>query len=265
MNTFVVIAKVLAVNAILVVFISKSSADSITYIWNEKPIDIDLQVGKERNIHIPDAGSLRVGIPHSIDDRLIPQVIGNHLWLTALDELDSTRIVLIAEHVGRLILQVRARHAETSDQPIVIRQFVTETTSAPPQSQPNHGYVALTRWVVQKFYAPERLVEDFPGVVRVSLDKTPADLFHCGNRVPTACAGAVTAVPLASWKSSQHFITALHVTNKLAESVVLDPRELRGTWRTAAFLHTRLHPNGQYGDSTMLVLISDFPFENPTP
>lgn len=245
--------------------VSKSAADSVTYMWSETPLDIDLQVGNERNIHIPDADSLRVGIPFTIDDRLIPQIIGNHLWFSAVDEFDSTRVVLVAEPLGRLILQIRARHAETSSQPIVIKKLISDSTSMSQEQQPKHGFVALTRWAVQQFYAPARLTKDFPGVVRISVDKTPVDLFRCGRRIPTACAGAVQAIPLASWKSSQHFITALQVTNKLSESIVLDPRELRGTWRTASFLHTRLHPKGQFGDGTMLVLISDFPFESPRP
>ncbi len=265
MHTIHFTIRFLTVIAFMFPLMSKSVADSVTYLWSETPLEIDLQVGIERNVHIPDAESLRIGIPYTIDDQLIPQIIGNHLWFNALDEFTSTRVVLIAEPMGRLILQIRARHAETSSQPIVIKKFIPDNTSAPREQQPNHGFVALTRWVVQQFYAPARLIKDFPGVVRISVDKTPVDLFRCGRRIPTACAGAVQAMPLASWKSSQHYITALHVANKLSESIVLDPRELRGTWRTAAFLHTRLHPNGQFGDGTMLVLISDFPFESRKP
>ena len=265
MNSSLFIIRFFTMSAVIILLVSKSFADSVTYMWSATPLDIDLQVGNERKIHIPGAESLRVGIPITIDDRLIPQIIGNHLWLNAIDEFDSTRVVLIAEPLGRLILQIRARYAEMSSQPIVIQNLLSENTSKPQEQQPKHGYVALTRWVVQQFYAPARLIKDFPGVVRISVDKTPVDLFRCGRRIPTACAGAVQSMPLASWKSSQHFITALHVTNKLSETIVLDPRELQGNWRTAAFLHARLHPSGQLGDGTMLVLISDFPFENPRP
>lgn len=244
-------------------FLSVAFADSVTYQWTETPLEIDLQVGVEKNIHIPGAVALQIGIPNSINSQLVPQIIGNHVWLKALEEFDSTRVILIAEPLGRLILQIRARTSDTSNQPVVIRKLTAGELVDSLEPASNHGFVKLTRWVVQQFYAPTRLVSDIPGVVRISVDKTPVELFRCGDRIPTVCAGAVSSVPLASWQSSHHFVTALHVTNNLSESIILDPRELRGPWRTAAFLHTRLHPKGQFGDSTMLVLISDFPFEDP--
>lgn len=258
------ISKLAEIAILFGLFLSVTFADSITYQWTETPLDIDLQVGVERNIHIPEAVALRIGIPNSINSQLIPQIIGNHVWLKALAEFDSTRVILIAEPLGRLILQIRARTSDTSNQPVVIRNLNSGESLDSLKPLPNHGFVKLTRWVVQQFYAPKRLVSDIPGVVRVSVDKTPVDLFRCGERIPTVCAGAVSSVPLASWQSSHHYVTALHVTNNLSEPIILDPRELRGPWRTAAFLHTRLHPKGQFGDGTMLVLISDFPFESPS-
>lgn len=263
MNPSAIFSEYSFVAALFGLFLSVASADSVTYQWTETPFEIDLQVGVERNIHIPGATALRIGIPKSINSQLIPQIIGNHVWLKALDEFDSSRVVLIAEPLGRLILQIRARTSDISNQPIVIRDLDSHEISDALEYSPNHGFVTLTRWVVQQFYAPTRLISDIPGVVRISVDKSPVDLFRCGKRIPTVCAGAVSSVPLASWQSSHHFVTALHVTNNLSESIILDPRELRGPWRTAAFLHTRLHPKGQFGDSTMLVLISDFPFESP--
>ena len=145
MNSLLVTIRFLSISAFIILLMSKSVADSVTYMWSATPLDIDLQVGNGRNIHIPDAESLRVGIPFSIDDRLTPQIIGNHLWLNALDEFNSTRVILIAEPLGRLILQIQARYAETSSQPIVIKKIVSDDTSKPQEQQPNHGYVALTR------------------------------------------------------------------------------------------------------------------------
>lgn len=263
MNPIVFAAKNSMIGGFICLFLSSASANSITYKWTDTPIDIDLPVGTERNIHIPEADTVRMGIPSSIDSLLLPQIIGNHIWLKALDEFDSTRIILIAEPVGRLILQIQARSSDSSVQPIVIKSLDSVDKTIESKSPPSHGFVKLTRWAAQKFYAPKRLVSDIPGVVRIPVDNSPVNLFRCGRRIPTACAGAVSSVPLSSWQSPHHFVTALHITNNLSKPIILDPRELRGQWRTAAFLHTRLHPRGQFGDSTMLILISDFPFESP--
>ncbi len=235
-------------------------ADSISYQWSETPLQIDLQVGTERSLHIPEANILKLGVPRSINRKLIPQIIGNHLWMNAVETFESTRVILIAEPLGRLILDVQAGKSSVSNQPIIIQTF-SSASASPTQSKSSLGFVALTRWVAQQFYAPKRLREDLPGLVRVPVEVKQVDLFRCGSRIPTACSGAVSAVPLASWQSDHHYITALKLTNNISDSIVLDPRELHGIWRSAALMHARLHPAGYPGDTTMLVLISDFPFE----
>ncbi len=245
------------------VVIALADADAITYQWPNTPVEIDLKVGSEQRMSIPEAGSLRIGIPKEISHLLTSQIIGNHLWLRAIEKFDSTRIILIAEPLGRLILQIRAGFSNTSNQPIVFQRKRSNGTLSPETELPSHGYVALTRWVVQQLYAPQRLRKNLPGVVRISVGETPANIFRCGARIPTVCGGAVIAIPVGSWQSTYHYATAVHIKNTTPEPIVLDPRELRGPWRAASFLHSRLHPEGNFGDSTVLVLISDFPFENP--
>ena len=240
-----------------------ADADTITYQWPSTPVEIDLKVGSEQRMLIPEAGNIRIGIPNEISHLLTSQIIGNHLWLTAIEEFDSTRIILIAEPLGRLILQIRAGFSNTSNQPIVFQKKRSNDTLNPETELPSHGYVALTRWVVQQLYAPQRLRKELPGVVRISVGETPVDIFRCGARIPTLCGGAVKAIPVGSWQSTYHYATAVHIKNTTSESIILDPRELRGPWRAASFLHSRLHPEGKFGDNTVLVLISDFPFENP--
>ena len=239
------------------------AAESIRYQWSDTPLEIDLKVGVERNVHIPEANALRIGIPATIEGLLIPQIIGNHVWLKAAETFESTRVVLIAEPIGRLILQIQAQDSLISSQPIVISNSKLNSEIASKADSSKLGYVALTRWVTQQFYAPQRLVRELPGVTQISVDQSPVEIFRCGLRIPTLCSGAVKSVPLASWQSSFHYITALNVANELSDPIVLDPRELRGRWSTAAFIHTRLHPKGQSGDSTLLILISEFPFEKP--
>ena len=243
--------------------LSIAAADSVRYQWSDTPLQIDLKVGVERNVHIPEANALRIGIPAAIKGQLVPQIIGNHVWLKAVESFESTRVVLLADPIGRLILQIQAQDALISSQPIIVSKSEPNTEIVSKANSSKLGYVALTRWVTQQFYAPQRLLKDLPGVTRISVDQSPVEIFRCGMRIPTLCSGAVKSVPLASWQSSYHYVTALNVANELSDSIVLDPRELRGRWRTAAFIHTRLHPKGQLGDSTLLILISEFPFEKP--
>ena len=238
-----------------------ASASSVTYYWPQTPLDIDLTVGAERHISIPDADELHLGIPREIRHRLQTEIIGNNLWLKAKEAISSTRLILLAEPVGRLILQIRADHSKHFNQPIVIQEDLAVQKSVEESHSFGYGYVTLTRWVVQQLYAPPRLLRELTGVQRLAVDSTPIEIFRCAMRVPTPCAGALATTPIASWQSPQLFVTAVKITNTLSQPIVLDPRELRGQWRSAAFVHNMLHASGHHGDTTVLVLISDFPFE----
>lgn len=241
--------------------ISYGGDSAISYYWPQVPLEIDLSVGFEQRITFPDADVLRLGIPPEVRQKLTVQIVGNHLWLLAKEDIQPTRVVLIAEPVGRLVLQIRAQHGESFSQPIVIRSE-RATPEAPRHSSAiDYGYVTLTRWVVQQLYAPKRLLRDLPGIQRLPVDQSSQNIFRCAKRIPTLCAGAVSAAPIASWQTTQHFVTAVRITNTLLQPVVLDPRELHGTWRSAAFVHSKLRASGQPGDSTVLVLISDYPFD----
>ena len=234
-------------------------AETLTYYWPQVPLKIDLSIGSEQRITIPEAESLRLGVPQTVSHKVIVEIVGNHLWLSAKEPFTKTRLVLLAEPLGRIIFEIRAQQSESFHQPIVIR-----ASSAPPDldsGESNLGFVALTRWVVQQLYAPKRLLHDLPGVQRLAVDSSVEDIFRCAKRIPTVCAGAVAATPIASWQSPHHFVTAIKISNTLTQQITLDPRDLRGTWRSAAFVHTRLHANGHPGDTTVLVVISDFPFE----
>ena len=236
-----------------------AAASEVMYYWPQVPIEIDLSVGAEQRITIPEAESLRIGIPQPVKRKLNVEIIGNHIWLTAKEPIANARLVLIADPIGRVVIELRAQENEQFSQPIVIQSKAESNQGTTGGAR--YGFVTLTRWAVQQLYAPKRLLNELPGLQRLAVDSTPWRIFRCANRIPTVCAGAVIAIPIASWQSLNHYITAIRITNTLARQVTLDPRELSGNWRSAAFVHSRLHANGHPGDSTALVVISDYPFE----
>lgn len=238
-----------------------SIASEVSYHWPNAPLELDLAVGYEQRISVPEAGSLRLGIPQSVKRILRTEIVGNNLWLEAKEPFDPVRLVLLADPLGRIVLQVRSQHSKQFNQPIIIHGRASDERRGANEQLLNLGFVKLTRWVVQQLYAPERLLSDLPGVQQIAVDSDSFDIFRCGLRIPTACAGAVAAVPIASWQSPNHFITAIKIVNQLTQPIILDPRELRGSWRSAAFVHSKLSAQGNSGDTTVLVLISDYPFE----
>ncbi len=237
--------------------------EMVIYQWPDVPLEIDLAVNTEQRLSIPEATVLRMGIPPAIKPKLQVEIIGNHLWMKATDTFPATKLVVIARPGGRVILQIRAQRSKSFNQPIVIQSTAPGVLQDSSEHSATYGFVKLTRWVVQQFYAPKRLLTPLSGVQRLSIEPQPVELFRCAMRLPTVCAGAITATPIASWQSPHHFITAIELINNRTQQLVLDPRELRGNWRSAAFVHTQLHAKGHAGDTTVLVLISDHPFIPP--
>ncbi len=236
-------------------------ASTITYSSRSSPIDLNLLVGEELKVSINQVGSISVGVPPELNYKLKVQVIGNQFWMEPTDEFESTRMVVLAQPYGRIILNIGAAYEGTpSDSISVIFDDSSPKNESQQHYTPMYGFASLTRWVAQQLYSPERLLNSLPGVVRIPVSSDPIDLFRCGNRKPALCAEAVSATPIASWQSPDHYVTAVVISNRLAEPVVLDPREIKGIWRTASFLHATLSPTGFPEDNTVLVLISDLPF-----
>jgi len=240
-------------------------ADGIVYFWPKVPLEIDLAVGSEQRITVPEAEALRIDVPQTIKSKLRAQILGNHLWLSANEPFPTVRLVLLAEPLGRVIFEVRAQQVEQFNQPIIIQASENSELKPTESGRKTLGFVTLTRWVIQQLYAPKRLLTDLPGVLRLPIDFAKSNIFRCASRTPTLCAGGVTAQPIAAWQSPHHFITALKITNTLSNPVTLDPRELSGTWLSASFVHNQLYASGHPGDTTALVVISQHPYEIAQP
>jgi integrating conjugative element protein (TIGR03749 family) len=114
------------------------------------------------------------------------------------------------------------------------------------------GYAALTRYAAQQLYAPTRLIPRQPGEVAIPVNPEPVDL---------VLGGKIEAVPVAAWKAGLRYVTAVKLINRTQSPVVLDPRELRGSWLAATFQHNRLLPAGSEADTTAVYLVSDRRFD----
>ena len=227
-------------------------------VWNKSPIAISLVVGEERLVHFPD--SVSIGLPQSLTAQLRSQSINGTLYLLAREPFDTTRIMVRSETEGPMVvLDVSAEPAEADRSTLPDVQILLDSEpdkdaaeSLSNTQSPSWGYAALTRYAAQQLYSPTRLIPRQPGVVAIPVSAEPVELVH-GARIE--------AVPVAAWKAGLRYVTAVKLTNRTQRPVVLDPRELRGTWLAATFQHNRLLPAGDDADTTAVYLISDRPFD----
>lgn len=231
-------------------------------VWRKVPIAVPLIVGEERLVHFPD--SVSVGLPPSLNAVLRSQSINGTLYLLARQPFAPTRVLVRSETEGSIyVLDISAETHGDEPRSLPELQILLQTgtasahegnddTSPGNQRPAAGGYVALTRFAAQQLYAPTRLLPTQKGVVAIPVRQEPVAL---------VVGGAVEAVPVAAWKSGGRYVTAVKLTNRNTRPVVLDPRELRGSWLAATFQHNRLLAAGSDADSTAVYLVSERPFE----
>ncbi len=226
-------------------------------IWRKTPIELALTLGKERRVDFP--GPVKVGVPATIQAVLRVQSVAGTIYLLAHQTFEPTRVMVRAMDTGAVyLLDLSASDEGGPSPPIEIRD--PEAGGPGPFANldeqstgfPAYGYVALTRFAAQQLYAPARLLEGLPGVVRVPVRR---------DAVPLLRGGQVMAEPWVAWRAGDLYVTAVRLTNQSEQAVTLDPRALRGKWLTAAFQHNRLLHHGDEADTTTVYLISARPFE----
>lgn len=235
-------------------------------VWNKAPIVIPLVVGEERLVHFPD--SVSIGLPQSLTPLLRSQSINGTLYLLARQAFEPTRVMVRSETDGPIyVLDISAAPGGVDSGSLPDVQVLLQASQKPPQDlsedagadqstsdkqSQSLGYAALTRYAAQQLYAPTRLIPQQPGVVAIPVNPEPVDL---------VVGGKIEAVPVAAWKAGLRYVTAVKLINRTQSSVVLDPRELRGSWLAATFQHNRLLPAGSEADTTAVYLVSDRRFD----
>ncbi len=240
--------------------------------WVGEPISVRLNIDQERRLIIGNETEVRVGLLGAAAGKIVVQSIGRNVWLRALEPIESARM-LLQSHPANITVVIDVYTEDDPDDtglPTPIENLVIMLPETPigvngvrPETspfEPPPGFAALTRFVVRELYAPVRLRIALNGVNRYPAPHELDELFRCGGiNIPSSCGGALSIEPLAAWQSETHYVTAVLLTNTLEQPLVLDPRDLRGAWRAATFIRSRLMPAGQPDAATVLVLISDAP------
>jgi len=253
-----VMATLLGVTLLLMQSLVHAETEALERIeWKKAPIRLELVVGQEQRIEFPAA--VKVGVPASVQGVLRTQSVNGTVYLLGHAPFGSNRLMVRELDSGRIYLfDVTATEDGGPGHPIQI--YVTgdqgsENDQATGGHEPEQGqpdYIQLTRFAAQQLYAPARLVKDRSGIARIPVSRDPVDLYH---------GGTVEAAPLAAWRAMGLYVTAVKLTNHTEQALTLDPRNLRGTWLTAAFQHHRLFPKGDEADTTAVYLISARPFD----
>lgn len=227
-------------------------------VWNRKPIQVTLPVGVERFVSFP------TKVQFGYNTNLLPpsafRVENDNRTLYFLAKKPfSTKRVEVKLASGEIILLDINTKAHANDNPVdIVLPKSNHLDSLKNQNQTstsNINYVTLTRYAIQQIYAPRRLLKQSMNMTRFPMKTT--------HVVPLFYDGSAFAMPLASWRGGNLYVTALLVKNLLNQPLYLDPRLLCGTWLAASFYpQTTLAPHGTAinQDTSTLFVISHQPF-----
>ena len=221
--------------------------------WKKTPIRLELTVGEERQVEFP--SSVKVGVPGNLQPLLRTQSVNGTVYLMAHAPFESTRVMVREIDGGQIYLfDILASKKPGQNHPIQV--YVQEAGEPGDLTDSNAvasniSYVTLTRFAALQLYAPARLLQDKPGIVRTPVARDPINLVR---------GGAIDATPLVAWRAGGYYLTAVKLINRSDQPQTLDPRNLRGAWLTATFQHHRLLPVGNESDTTAVYLISARPF-----
>ncbi|SJM91046.1 TIGR03749 family integrating conjugative element protein [Crenothrix polyspora] len=246
-------------------------------LWDGVPIAITIGVGRERIIQFP--GSVRLGIPSQLLPYLRTQSQHGSVYWLATRPFAATRLQVQDSQNGQFyLIDLTATDKPTSQSRI---EVINTTAQAPEGAHPSHSdalaennngipsvppklpgrerqktttvsdYAVLTRYAAQQLYAPARLLKTPEGVHAASFNSDRSDTLLRGSDI--------LAEPVAAWRKGNLYVTAVKLTNRSAHTVVLDPRLLRGQWRTATLQHAQLGGTDSDTSVTALYLVSDRP------
>jgi integrating conjugative element protein (TIGR03749 family) len=244
--------------------------------WKGDPIAIQLSVNNERRITFPDSKVVWADIKDSLKSKLTTQIVNNDVYWLAKGSFKTTRLTIGEEGSNKVYLfDVSASYAKTNNQRVLVldghdpygtHKKIVPVAKKKPASlsndndkkdskpkRPTQGYASLIRFAATELYAPERLRIKTTSIGRTGVNNKP--VYHLLRHE------IANTKPLAAWRSGKLFVTAIEVTNHTSHTIILDPRNIRGKWKAAAFQHGKLAEKGSLTDSTTLYLVSDKPFQ----
>ncbi|HCJ1069230.1 TPA: TIGR03749 family integrating conjugative element protein [Legionella pneumophila] len=219
-------------------------------VWEKVPLNIELPVNQERLIQFPQAIKI-------IDQQLNPEIdvlkVKSSLYLKAKDSFKDNRLIVQLLPEGEvIILNLKADSQMTNTTPIEILIDDPKTNHNAASSQYEYNAIQLTRFAIQALYSPERVREIPEGIYRTPM--------QTHKTIPLFYGASIEAHPLASWRGSNLYITAVDLKNMLNKPLNLQFSNLMGHWQTASFYPRNILPARNQHENTTVFLVSDQPF-----
>ncbi len=263
----------LLLSILLILAMKPSMAE--TLVWRKVPIHIDLLVGVEQMVILPDEAA--VGLPPALANRNVFRtlVTGGAAYWTALEPFDNERIQVRLASGEFLLFDVSARVVKAPParantlQVVLTDDPAAQGFSEPGVEQTEASLFDVIRYAAQSIYAPARLVAPLPDIkpVQVGLQGNFSRLYDEG-RSP-----GLRIQPYRAWAAGPYYVTAFIVTNEHDYPLTLDQRKVVHTpyarrsgvaphFVASSFYQRTLPGRGNGDNRTTLFIVTDRPIRS---
>lgn len=259
---------------VLFVLLLCRSASAETLIWDKVPIRVNLVVGVEQMIILPEEAA--VGLPPTLSNGNVFRtlVTGGAAYWMALEPFENERIQ-VRLHSGEFLLfdvsarKLKAPPAQVESLQVVLDAEDLRLARGGADTPEPATLFELLRYAAQSIYSPQRLVAPVSGVrpVQVGLTGDYGALYDEGRQ------SGLVIQPYKAWSAGALYVTSFIVTNDHAQPVTLDHRKVRHTphaQRTgvdphfvASAFYQKVVPGRGRGDNrTTLFVVTDRPIRS---
>lgn len=258
---------------------SQNAPSTETVLWQKAPISIVLPVGVERWVSFPSKVILEGSLAPKLTQNLV-QVLNDNgtLYFTAKKAFAPIQVPVALTQTGQTVLLKLSATANASTTSVTIKVPSNEVSSEGGNNietseksandtvneaqPPNMPYATLFKFAIKTLYPQNDAIPQNLQIVRTPMYTTQSVPLVAGNRV--------FALPLASWRAGDEFITAVELVNHTRSQVSLNPEQFAGRWLAADFYRPNndeahvpywtLLPRGSRFAQTTLLLISNAAF-----
>ena len=247
--------------AIIALFAAGHSMATEVLVWDKKPLEVRLEVGKERIIQFPD--NILLGLPPKIKSRMRIDSAAGVAYLTPVAEFPKTRIrVQLASSNESVFLDLVAVNAD-SDTPLQLIKIIDKSEQEETENleQERFGETGditikqLVQYVSHDYFAPARLVDKSLGIQVSDINK-PLDLRLLFKG---ASAGLYDLKPLRNYRTIDYNLTAILLTNKTEHPQTIVYSDVAGDFETVSSQQIKVGPKGSPSQSTLLYLVTKQP------
>ncbi|MGR5296818.1 TIGR03749 family integrating conjugative element protein [Vibrio mediterranei] len=233
-------------------------------VWDKRPLQVRLEVNKERIIEMPD--NVRVGLPEYLYSKVNISTTGGVMYVTAKEPFTKTRATIrLASNNEEILIDFFGVESIDDMEPELIK--IIKKDDAEKAEAARDAYMAQSNGVSVKdiiqyashdFYAPPRLKNTNKPIIENEIRaQLRLDLMFMGRS-----ASLFDLKALKQYRTSRYTLTAILVTNRTSQPQEIVYSDLYPDFIAASSQHIDVGPAGSQEESTILYLVTSQPISN---